>query len=163
MLSKKKLKTIMNISVIPIELEVLKKDGKPRTVHSFKICAEVDLEKEKEVRRRDGITCFITNEISMAKEEVVFKYRAKPKLKKLFGKMKSQLALRLSHMLCVVINTYGRFLLTNSKIFRISILIHSSINTKYPHSSHNLLNFFDFFYQIIKDNRVIHPFSLLCR
>ncbi|MDC3426379.1 IS1634 family transposase [Aquibacillus sp. 3ASR75-11] len=94
MLSKKKLKAFMNVSVIPIELEVLKKDGKTRTVHSFRVCAEVDPEKEKEVRKRDGITCFITNETSLDKEEVVFKYRAKNKIEEAFREMKSQLALR---------------------------------------------------------------------
>jgi len=94
MLSKKRLKSIMNVSVDPIELEVLKKDGTPRTVHSFHIHAEVDSEKERELKKRDGITCFITNEASMAKEEAVFKNRAKNKIEEAFREMKSQLALR---------------------------------------------------------------------
>ncbi|MDC3424216.1 IS1634 family transposase [Aquibacillus sp. 3ASR75-11] len=68
MLSKRKLKSIMNISVTPIELEIPKKDGQPRIVHSFQINAEVDAEKEMEMQKRDGLTCFITNDTSLSKK-----------------------------------------------------------------------------------------------
>lgn len=59
---KRKLKSFMNVTVTPIALEVVKKDGKTRTIHSFQLSAEIDKAKEVKIRRMDGMTCFITND-----------------------------------------------------------------------------------------------------
>lgn len=98
MLSKRKLKSIMHITIKAIELSVAKKDGKVRVVNSFQIHAEIDEEKDKEIRRRDGITCFLTNDTSLPINEVVHKYRAKNKIEEAFREMKSQLSLRPVHL-----------------------------------------------------------------
>lgn len=98
MLSKRKLKSIMSITIKPIELQVSKKDGTFRKVNSFEIHAEIDKEKEREIQRRDGITCFLTNDHSMPIKEVVHKYRAKNKIEEAFREMKSQLSLRPVHL-----------------------------------------------------------------
>ena len=94
MLSKRKLKSLLTITITPIELEVAKSNGGTRIVKSFKLSMEIDKEKEEQKRKMDGITCFITNDLSIAKDEVIKKYREKNKIEEAFREMKSQLALR---------------------------------------------------------------------
>jgi transposase len=98
MLSKRKLKSMMNVTIKPMERHVPKKDGTLRSVNSFQIHAEIDEEKERELRKRDGMTCFLTNDTSLPIKEVVHKYRAKNKIEEAFREMKSQLFLRPVHL-----------------------------------------------------------------
>jgi len=98
MLGKRKLKSLLQVTLAPIEIPVAKKDGTTRTVHSFKISAAVDKTKETEVRKSDGMTCFITNEAAFSQGQVIQKYREKNKIEEAFREMKSQLALRPIHL-----------------------------------------------------------------
>jgi len=59
MLAKRKLKSLLQVAIIPIELKVAKKDGTTRTVNSFQLSSTVNQVKETEKRRLDGMTCFI--------------------------------------------------------------------------------------------------------
>ncbi|MFZ5986515.1 MAG: IS1634 family transposase [Bacillota bacterium] len=98
MLSKYKLKSLMTVSVTPIEVKVLKKDGSIRIAHSFHLSAAIDKTRETDIRRLDGITCFITNDETIPQAEVIQRYRAKNKIEEVFREMKSQLALRPIHL-----------------------------------------------------------------
>ena len=98
MLAKRKLKSLLQVTIDPIEINVAKKDGTTRTVHSFQISAGVDTAKETEVRKLDGMTCFITNEAAFSQGQVIQKYREKNKIEEAFREMKSQLALRPIHL-----------------------------------------------------------------
>ena len=61
---------------------------------SFQLMTEIDKNKEMQKRRLDGITCFITNDMTIPQGEVIQKYRDKNKIEEAFREMKSQLALR---------------------------------------------------------------------
>lgn len=98
MLIKRKLKSLMNITVTPIELEVGRKGGKTRAVHSFQLSAKIDPAKEAEIRKLDGMTCFITNDQTLSPAQVIQKYREKNKIEEAFREIKSQLALRPIHL-----------------------------------------------------------------
>jgi transposase len=99
MLSKRKLKSLLQVTITPIEKEVMKKDGTTtRIVHTFQLTSVMDKEKEDDVRRRDGITCFITNDSSIPQTEIISKYREKNKVEEAFREMKSQLSLRPIHL-----------------------------------------------------------------
>ena len=94
MLAKRKLKLLLLVTVTPIELTVTKSNGTTRIVQSFQLSAEMDKNKELQKRRLDGITCFITNDLTIPQGEVIQKYREKNKIEEAFREMKSQLALR---------------------------------------------------------------------
>ncbi|HUX80482.1 MAG TPA: IS1634 family transposase [Alphaproteobacteria bacterium] len=94
MLSKRKLKLQLLVTVAPIELTVTKSNGTTRIVQSFQLSAEIDKNKEMQKRRLDGITCFITNDLTIPEREVIQKYRDKNKIEEAFREMKSQIALR---------------------------------------------------------------------
>lgn len=98
MLSKKKLKSVLLTTITPFEIEVAKKDGTPRIVQTFQITSVIDKGKEDDVRRRDGMTCFITNDASIPRVEIITKYREKNKVEEAFREMKSQLSLRPIHL-----------------------------------------------------------------
>lgn len=98
MLAKRKLKSLLQVTVTPIEVEVAKKDGTTRRVQSFQLAAEIDKMKEIEIRKSDGMTCFITNEATFSPAQVIQKYREKNKIEEAFREMKSQLALRPIHL-----------------------------------------------------------------
>src|SRR5680860_54194 len=51
--------------VAPIKLTVTKSNGTTQIVHSFQLSAEIDKNKELQKRRLDGITCFITNDLTI--------------------------------------------------------------------------------------------------
>ncbi len=99
MLSKRKLKSLLQVTITPIEKEVMKKDGKTtRIVHTYQLTYDIDKKKETEVRRRDGVTCFMTNDSSIPQAEIISKYREKNKVEEAFREMKSQLSLRPIHL-----------------------------------------------------------------
>jgi len=99
MLSKRRLKPLFQVTITPIDIKIsTKKNGTDRTVHSFKLSATLDKDKETDIRRSDGITCFITNEDSFSPAQVIRKYRDKNKIEEAFREMKSQLALRPIHL-----------------------------------------------------------------
>ncbi|WP_139314654.1 IS1634 family transposase, partial [Desulfosporosinus metallidurans] len=75
-------------------LTVTKSNGTTRIIQSFQLSAAIDKDKEVQKRRLDGITCFITNDLTIPQGEVVQKYRDKNKIEEAFREMKSQLALR---------------------------------------------------------------------
>jgi transposase len=97
-ISKRKLKTLMKITVTPIEVQVTKKDGSIRIVHSFQLSATIDTAGETEMRRLDGMTCFMTNDTTIPQTEIIQRYREKNKIEEAFREMKSQLALRPIHL-----------------------------------------------------------------
>jgi transposase len=97
-ISKRKLKSVMKITVMPIEVNVAKKDGSTRIAHSFQLSAVIDKVGETEARRSDGITCFITNDTTIPQTEIVQRYREKNKIEEAFREMKSLLALRPIHL-----------------------------------------------------------------
>jgi hypothetical protein len=96
--SKRKLKSLMKITVTPIEVKVAKKDGSIRIVHSFQLSAVIDKAGETEARRLDGITCFISNDTTIPQTEIIQRYREKNKIEEAFREMKSLLALRPIHL-----------------------------------------------------------------
>jgi transposase len=83
---------------MPIEVEVPKKDGSLRLVHSFQLSAMIDKTGETKSRRLDGMTCFITNEETIPQTEIIQRYREKNKIEEAFREMKSLLALRPIHL-----------------------------------------------------------------
>ncbi|KLU60572.1 transposase DDE domain protein [Peptococcaceae bacterium CEB3] len=97
-ISKRKLKSLMRVRVTPFEVKVTKKDGSTRIVHSFQLSATIDKTGEAEVRRLDGITCFMTNDATIPQVEIIQRYREKNKIEEAFREMKSQLALRPIHL-----------------------------------------------------------------
>ncbi len=98
MLSKRKLKSLLKVTITPIDVERTKKDGSIRIAHSFQLAAEVNTLKETEIQRLDGITCFITNDATIPQAQVIHRYREKNKIEEAFREMKSQLALRPIHL-----------------------------------------------------------------
>jgi len=94
MLAKRKLKLLLLVTVEPLELTVTKSNGTTRSVQSFQLSAEINKNKELQKRRLDGITCFITNDLTLPQRDVIQKYREKNKIEEAFREMKSQLALR---------------------------------------------------------------------
>lgn len=76
----------------------LKTPVSTRTTHSFQLVVTLDIDKEMDLRRADGITCFITNEGHLTSAQVIQKYREKNKIEEAFREMKSLLALRLIHL-----------------------------------------------------------------
>ena len=94
MLAKRKLKLLLIVTVTTIELTVTRSNGTTRIVQSFQLSAEIDKNKEMQKRCLDGITCFITNDMTIPQREVIQKYRDKNKIEEAFREMKSQLALR---------------------------------------------------------------------
>jgi transposase len=98
MLSKRKLKSILRVTITPIEVEIAKKNDSKRIVSSFQLSAEIDKGKEIELRRKDGITCFITNDAAILPTEIIQRYREKNKVEEAFREIKSQLALRPIHL-----------------------------------------------------------------
>lgn len=98
MLSKRKLKSLLKVTITPIDVETTKKDGSTRVVHSFQLAADVNKTKETEIRRLDGITCFITNDKTIPQAQVIHRYREKNKIEEAFREMKSQLSLRPIHL-----------------------------------------------------------------
>lgn len=98
MLSKRKLKSVLQVTITPSPIEVSKKDGSTRTVQTFQLSAILDKAKETEMRKLDGVTCFITNDPHLTAAEVIRKYREKNKVEEAFREMKSQLALRPIHL-----------------------------------------------------------------
>ena len=94
MLAKRKLKLLLLVTVTPIQLTVTKSNGTTRIVQSFRLSTEIDQNKELQKKRLDGITCFITNDLTISQGEVIQKYREKNKIEEAFREMKSQLALR---------------------------------------------------------------------
>ena len=97
-LSNRKLKSLMKVTVMPIEVKVPKKDGSIRIAHSFQLSAAIDAVAEAKVRRLDGITCFITNDMAIPQTEIIQRYRDKNKVEEAFREMKSLLALRPIHL-----------------------------------------------------------------
>ncbi|WP_045576918.1 IS1634 family transposase, partial [Desulfosporosinus sp. I2] len=97
-ISKRKLKSLMKVTVTPIEVKVSKKDGSIRIAHSFQLSAMIDKTGETEIRRLDGITCFITNDTTIPQTEIIQRYREKNKIEEAFREMKSLLALRPIHL-----------------------------------------------------------------
>ena len=97
-LAKRKLKSLLQVTIIPIQLKVAKKDATTSTVNSFHLSAAVNQAKETEMRRLDGMTCFITNDATISRGQVIQKYREKNKIEEAFREMKSQLALRPIHL-----------------------------------------------------------------
>lgn len=98
MLSKRKLKSMLQVTIDPIQMEVAKKDGRTRTVQTFRLSATIDQVKETERRKLDGVTCFITNDSTIPEAQVIQKYREKNKVEEAFREMKSQLSLRPIHL-----------------------------------------------------------------
>ena len=94
MLAKRKLKSLLLGTVTPIEVTVNKSNKTTRIVQSFQLSVEIDKNKEIQKRRLDGITCFITNDMTIPQEQVIQRYREKNKIEEAFREMKSQLALR---------------------------------------------------------------------
>jgi len=97
-LARKKLKSLLRVAITPIELEIAKKDDSKRIVKSFQLSADIDKVKEMELRRMDGMTCFITNDASIPQAEIIQRYRQKNKIEEAFREIKSQLALRPIHL-----------------------------------------------------------------
>ena len=99
MLSKRKLKSLLQVTLTPINVEIpTKKAGTTRTVHTYQLSAVLNKAKETDIRRQDGITCFITNEDTFSPLQVIQKYREKNKIEEAFREMKTQLALRPIHL-----------------------------------------------------------------
>ncbi|MBC7958452.1 MAG: IS1634 family transposase [Vallitaleaceae bacterium] len=99
LISRRKLKGLLQIAVVPLEITLpMKKADSTRTVHSFELVPTIDKNKEADMRRSDGITCFITNEDSHSSAQVIQKYREKNKIEEAFREMKTQLALRPVHL-----------------------------------------------------------------
>lgn len=99
LISRRKLKGLLQVAVEPLDIELpMKKADLTRTVHSFELVVTMDKDKEADMRRSDGITCFITNEVNLASAQVIQKYREKNKIEEAFREMKTQLALRPIHL-----------------------------------------------------------------
>jgi transposase len=99
LISRRKLKGLFQVDVVPLEIErPMKKADSTRTVHSFEYVVTMDKEKEADMRRSDGITCFITNEVNLSSVQVIQKYREKNKIEEAFREMKTLLALRPIHL-----------------------------------------------------------------
>lgn len=99
LISRRKLKGLLKVTVVPLEIErPMKKGDSTRTVHSLELVVTIDKEKEADMRRSDGITCFITNEVNLSSAQAIQKYREKNKIEEAFREMKSQLALRPIHL-----------------------------------------------------------------
>lgn len=99
LISRRKLKGLLHVSIEPLLIEYpMKKADSTRTVHSFQLVVTIDKDKEVDMRRSDGITCFITNEGSLSSAQVIQKYREKNKIEEAFREMKTQLALRPIHL-----------------------------------------------------------------
>lgn len=98
MLSKRKLKSMLKVTIEPIQVEVTKKDGRTRIIQTFQLSAAIDQMKETEMRKLDGLTCFITNDSTILEAQVIQKYREKNKVEEAFREMKSQLSLRPIHL-----------------------------------------------------------------
>ena len=96
--SKRKLKSLLQVTIKPTQVEVVKKDGCIRIVQTFQLSAAVDQTKETEMRKLDGITCFMTNDSTISEAQVIQKYREKNKVEEAFREMKSQLSLRPIHL-----------------------------------------------------------------
>ncbi|GAB6153239.1 IS1634 family transposase [Desulfosporosinus burensis] len=107
-ISQRKLKSLVKVTVTPIEVKVPKKDGSVRLAHSFQLSAIIDKTGETKMRRLDGMTCFITNDVTIPQTEIIQRYREKNKIEEAFREMnkieeafremKSQLALRPIHL-----------------------------------------------------------------
>ncbi|GAB6153250.1 IS1634 family transposase [Desulfosporosinus burensis] len=97
-ISRRKLKSLLKVTVTPIEVKVTKKDGSIRIAHSFELSAIINKTGETENRRLDGMTCFITNDTTIPQTEIIQRYREKNKIEEAFREMKSQLALRPIHL-----------------------------------------------------------------
>ena len=97
-ISKRKLKSLVKVTVTPIEVKVPKKDGSIRIAHSFQLSAIIDKTGEMKMRLLDGMTCFITNDATIPQTEIIQRYREKNKIEEAFREMKSQLALRPIHL-----------------------------------------------------------------
>jgi transposase len=93
-ISKRKLKSLLKVTITPIEVEVPKKDGSIRIVHTFRLYAAIDKPAETAIRRLDGMTCFITNNPRILQTEIIYRYREKNKIEEAFREMKYQLVLR---------------------------------------------------------------------
>ncbi len=99
LISRRKLKGLLLVVVEPLDMEFpMKKADMSRTVHSFKLVVTLDKDREADMRRSDGITCFITNEVNLATVQVIQKYREKNKIEEAFREMKTLLALRPIHL-----------------------------------------------------------------
>ena len=97
-ISKRRLKSLVKVTFMPIEIEVHKKDGSLRMAHSFQLSAIIDKTRETEIRRLDGMTCFITNDVTIPQTQIIQRYREKNKIEEAFREMKSQFALRPIHL-----------------------------------------------------------------
>ncbi|WP_410511745.1 transposase [Paenibacillus sp. BR2-3] len=89
---------MLQVTIEPIQVEVAKKDGHTRIVQTFQLSAAIDQAKESEMRKLDGLTCFITNDSTISEAQVIQKYRDKNKVEEAFREMKSQLSLRPIHL-----------------------------------------------------------------
>jgi len=97
-ISQRKLKSLLKVTVTPIEVKVPKKDGSVRLAQSYQLSAIIDKTGETEMRRLDGITCFITNDTTIPQTQIIQRYREKNKIEEAFREMKSLLALRPIHL-----------------------------------------------------------------
>lgn len=97
-LSKRKLKSLLKVTVTPIEVNVTEKNGSIRIAHSFQLSVTIDKAVETEARRLDGVTCFMTNDTTIPQNEIIQRYREKNKVEEAFREMKSLVALRPIHL-----------------------------------------------------------------
>ena len=99
LIARRKIKGLLEVEVEPLTIELpMKKADVTRTVHSFKLVVTLNHDKEADMRRSDGITCLITNEVNLASAQVIGKYREKNKIEEAFREMKTLLALRPIHL-----------------------------------------------------------------
>jgi hypothetical protein len=94
MICRLKLKSLLTVTITPLKVEVVKKDNSTRFADSFQLTAEIDKLNEIKSRRKDGITCFITNDDTILQKDIIQSYRNKNKIEQAFHEMKSQLSMR---------------------------------------------------------------------
>ena len=94
MIKKRKFKNILQVNITPITLSLTNKNGKVRSIQSYKIDLTTDTANYDRAKRLDGITCFITNILEMPHVSAIQKYRDKNKIEEAFNEMKSVLDLR---------------------------------------------------------------------
>lgn len=99
-LTKKRLKNLLEVQIEPHSVVLTTKNGKERTVNTFRLKPVFKPETEQQERRLDGITCFITN-LSRGKcssKEAINYYRSKNKVEEAFREIKAHINLRPLHL-----------------------------------------------------------------
>lgn len=96
MLKRKGVKNFLTITIEVQSHTIIGKNGKERTVSSYRLSYSIDQTALEKEQRLHGITCFISNvdTRSYSAEEIIQWYRDKNKVEEAFHEIKSHLDLR---------------------------------------------------------------------